>query len=77
MSTDLITDFEGGSFDFIEDGVELLQEAEKPFVLIVLSNLEGGRIFTHLTPKSKEFLKETILDGTLSNLLLDRLSDLE
>lgn len=66
-------DFEGGSMDEVEDALEQLDKACRPYVMFLLSTMNNGRVVTHLTPNSKILLQNMYEDGTLSKMLEDAL----
>lgn len=66
-------DFEGGSMDNVEDAIEQLDKAGRPYVMFLLSTMTDGRVVTHLTPNSKILFQNMYEDGILDEMLEDAL----
>lgn len=62
-------DFEGGSLDDVEDAVDKLDAAGRPYILFLLSTMADGRIVTHLTPNSKQLFRNLYEEGVLDEML--------
>lgn len=62
-------DFGGGSLDDIEDAIQLLDSAERPYILLLLSTMSDGRIVFTLTPNSKQVFREMYEEGALDEML--------
>lgn len=62
-------DFEGGSMDNVEDAIEQLDKAGRPYIMFLLSTMAEGRTAVHLTPNSKLLFRDLYEDGMLNEML--------
>lgn len=62
-------DFEGGSMDNVEDAIEQLDKAGRPYIMFLLSSMAEGRTVINLTPNSKQLFRELYEEKVLDELL--------
>lgn len=62
-------DFEGGSMDNVEDAIEQLDKAGRPYIMFLLSSMAEGRTVVNLTPNSKQLFRDMYEEGILDELL--------
>jgi hypothetical protein len=67
------SDFEGGSLDNVEDAIEQLDNAGRPYMMFLLSTMTDGRMVIHLTPNSKILFQNMYEEGILNEMLEDAL----
>jgi hypothetical protein len=73
MNTELVSDFAGGSDDFVYDALDSLDKSDKPYVLMVMSNIDEGHLMFRLTPKSRQTILDMASNGELQNLFLEQI----
>lgn len=66
-------DFEGGSMDDVEDAIDQLDKAGRPYIMFLLSTMTDGRVVLHLTPNSRILFQSMYEEGILNEMLEDAL----
>lgn len=66
-------DFEGGSMDDVEDAIDQLDKAGRPYIMFLLSTMTDGRVVLHLTPNSRVLFQSMYEEGILNEMLEDAL----
>jgi hypothetical protein len=70
-----MTEFNGGSNDFVEDAIASLKTADKSFILLVMNSKDNMDLYDHLTDKSKFWLSMLLTTGALDSMIVETLSE--
>lgn len=59
--------------DGVEDAIEQLDKAGRPYIMFLLSTMTDGRLVLHLTPNSKILFRDMYENDVLNEMLEDAL----